>query len=1161
MPSDTESLAFVEEADRPPPSRQATEEPAATRTRPRILAVPLLHPPSATPAKVVPAKPPLHNSPSCAAAGGPILHSPHLATAGKLAKADTTLDFSDSESISFAVENSSMAGKPARYVTSSMLPPPVTRQCVSASPLPQPRRLSRPGSIGSIQFNSEPGSRGTSPTRMARQNLRAVTPLEKAEAQTSPLSGGRGCMARDSSVEFFEQSAESPEFLLSTPAPSQAAMLTAPVKRGSYPFPAFSPLSGGAAAVGAAGRHSASAEDSIAFHMEEDSDVRLSDNTSASPHMRSLAAVMNGSFSAKREGRSASAAESCAGDLVDSESIAFVIEDETDEKSHQRRLTIPYSRRRGSAAARESPSQARSPSIQIDIESPANERVFDKSESLLGERGGQLLPENKLPVFGQSRAATSSPILDAAAEADTAAAASSKSSHSTKKTVVMNRLQQHRRQHSRLPQPRKNTRTRVFANVESSPSGSATLQPAAVAAPIAAQVAGGLAASPAGASKKRRAASLGHRNFPRQKDARALAPFHSASQEQRQQQNRRSKESLTSQTVSASPNTRHITEEGSDGSANSPPEPLWTGHRSQASTDFISSASQVQGNQRRFPAFPERGAPRSSVQRHLGNEGMENGCHQHHRPLSRDSPLFTGNDEMDRSLYDELSAHHQHMTAGERLSRKTTGFLGEAEQWRQFNQRQRAELAELRKRIAVARRQDRTLLDSSPSHQMEALALAPSNRSIVPKPTPMGGGYSNMGPRSHVALCQALVEGKDAKSDGERCRPLTDTGGASPHTGSARSLQAYVKFTYPPTGAAKQSSLPARRPGLSASPTRHDSRSTSSTRRASHSILAQSAAAASVADLLGILWPPHLLATKPSQQRSQVTDAPSFGTGTPAVDLYFVNGSRLTPEQVERFFDLVHVQRGAESRTAPAAQPRANAVRRVGTLSSARTPQKAVPPSLTAFAKHDGALAHIDPAGLDACGRDILLPSSVARDGREVKLSERLAALLPKKAVRRSQVLREVFDAMDLKRQGSIALDFLPFLARLFEAELATIEHTRQSLLQGKAIPLQSLLESAVASRQQHATSWRGARGALDHAVLARDAEANLAYLTHRLLLLSFTVNVVIPIAAASRIPLLDFSTLCMIVYAAVDSTDGATDSPKKEWQGVVQQYFTALAV
>ncbi|KAG5495781.1 hypothetical protein JIQ42_02641 [Leishmania sp. Namibia] len=1157
--------------------------------------MPLLHPPSATPVKVAPAKPPLHTSPSCAAAGGAVLHSTHLATSSKLAKTDTTFDFSDNESISFAVENSSMAGKPARYVTSSMLPPPASRQCfISASPLPLPRRLSRAGSTGSIQFNSEPGSRVASPTPMARQSLRAVTPVEKAEARTSPLSGGRGCMARDSSIEFFEQSAESPELGFSLPAPSQAAMLTASVKRGSYQFPAFSPPSSGGAAVGAAGRHSASTEDSIAFHMEDDSDVRQTNNTPASPHMRSLAAVLNGSFVATREGRSASAAESCAGDLMDSESIAFMIEDETDEKGQKRRLTIPYSRRRGSAAARASPSRPRSPLIQIDIESPANEKVFDKSDSLPGDRGGQLLPENKLPVSGQSRAATSSPILDApvcspraplnsiastgrfdaAAEADAAAAASSKTSHSTKKTV-MNRPQKQRKQHSRLPQPHKNPRTRVFANVEPSPSGSATLQPAAVAAPLAAQVAGGLAASPAGASKKRRAASLGDRKFPRKKDSRALAPFHSASQEQQQQQNRRSMESLTSQTVSASPNTRHVTEEGRDGSANSPPEPLCTGHRSQASTDLIST-SPVQGNQRGFPAFPERGAPRSSVQRHLGNEGMENGCHQDHRQLSRDSALFTGNDETNRSLYDELSAHHQHMTAGERLGGQATGYLGEAEQWRQFNQRQRAELAELRKRIAVARRQDRTLLESSPSHQMEALALAPSSRSIVPKPTPLGGGYSNMGPRSHVALCQPLVDGKDAKSGGERCRPLTDTGGASPHTGSARRLQAYVKSTYAPTAAAKQPSLPARRPGLSVSPTGHGPCSTSSTRRASHSILAQSAAAASVADLLGILWPPRLLATKPSQQRSQVTDAPSFETGTPAVDLYFMNGSRLTPEQVERFFDLVHVQRDAESRTAPAAQPRANAVRRAGTLSSASPRQKAAPPSLTAFAKHDGALAHIDPAGLDACGRRILRPSSVARDGRAVPLSERLAALLPKKAVRRSQVLREVFDAMDLKRQGSIVLDFLPFLARLFEAELATVEHTRQSLLQGKAIPLHSLLESAVASRQQHATSWRGARGAvapgarkgveadhssaLDYAGLARDAQANLAYLTHRLLLLSFAVNVVIPIAAASRIPLLDFSTLCMIVYAAVN-TDGATDSPKEEWQRVVQQYFTALAV
>ncbi|KAG5471292.1 hypothetical protein LSCM1_01366 [Leishmania martiniquensis] len=1201
MPSDTESLAFVEEGDFPPPPRQATEAPLATRSRPRIMAMPMLHQPSAMPVKVAAAKPPLHNAALSAVAGGPVVHLPPPTAAGKPAKADMS-DFSDNESISFAVENGSLSGITTRLATSSMPPSPAMRPSVtSAAPIPLPRRLSRAGSIGSIQFNSEPGSRAASPTPKARLNLRAATPTEKAEVRTPPPSGGRGCSAVDSSIDFFEQVAESPELELSPPIHSQTAKFAAPGKRSSHHSHASLLLPSAAAAAGSAGQNSGSTDDSIAFQIEGDSGMKGSSNTPASPHVQSLAAVSSGSFLARREGRSALAAESGGADFMDSESIAFMVDDNTDERGHQRRPTIAYSVGQGSATPRVAPSRPRSPSIQIDIETVANESVIDNSDSILGDRGGALLFDNKLPVFAQSSTSTTSPTRDAPARspwanqnsmmssgrfsaaadpgtATAAAAASATTWQPAKKTVVMNRLQQ---QHSRLPQPRKKVRTRVPVGVEPSSSHSATQPPprqsAVVPASLAEQAAEALSASLSGGSKKRRSTSLRDRGFPIKKDARSLVRLRSAHRDTQEEQNRRSKESLASQTTGASPNHRLVTEEGSNGSADSPPEPLCTGHRSQASTDVASSAaSPVQEGARALSAFPVQSAAHDSLQGRRGVEDM-NRCDRDFHKLNRGMPLLTDGNQTNRSLHDELYAQRQHTEAGSRLGGPTAGAYGEAEQWRQFNQRQREELAELRKRIAMARRQDRTLLEKSSSHETEALVLAPSSRSTVPKPTPMSGRYSRMWPPSQGTVHRPGAHGADGKSGGERRGSSTDTRGTFPHTGSARRPQASVKSTYASTtaaaAAAKQSTHLQQRPGLSVSPTKHSPRPTPYRCRASIGSLAHSSEAGSVADLLGILWPPHTCAATPSQQRSQRADTLLLNADTPAADLYFVNGSRLTPDQVNRFFDLVRVQRDAAPRTLPAAHPFVS-VARPSVLTTLR--QSTAHSSLAPFAKHDDGPAHLDPAELDTCGDWILRSSSQTRDGRLAPLSTKLAALFPKKTVRRSQVLREVFDAMDLKRQGSIVLRFLPSLARLFEVELATIEHTRESLLHGRAVPLQSLLESAIASRQQCTTSWRGTRehvargaqkgldvaqsGALDYPRLIRDAQANLGYLTHRLLLLSFIVNVVIPIAAASRIPLLDFSTLCIIVYAAVDKAEGGADAPQGEWQRVVQQYFTALA-
>ncbi|TPP41555.1 hypothetical protein CGC20_3825 [Leishmania donovani] len=1196
MLSDTESLGFVEEDSSPPLSRQPTKAPVVVPKRPRINTMPRLHSPSLQTAKAAGAKPPLHSSASGAAAGGTAAHPSQSAAASKPAKVDVMSD-SDTDSILFAVEDGSAAGMPARSSTSSMALPAARQNLISAAPAGLAKRLSHTGSIGSIQFNSEPGSRRASPGPKARLNPRASTPVEKAEARAPLLSSVRCCAPTDTSISFIEHGSESIEFGFSPLAQPETEKCTAPVTNSALPLPPLSPVSGEAAPAGTAGRHSTFNEDSIAFQTEDESDFMQSIDTPALPQNRSLVAMNSGSIPARRDGRSISVLESCAGDSVDNDSIAFMLEDDTNDKNRQLGATVAYPLKRDTGTPKLSsshhshslhsrpPSRPLSPSIRFDIENTGNESAVERSDPLFGGRGTQPLAADSLPVFGRCSTPTSSPIpdalpsssnaalgstagvgaLDAAGEAGTTATPSPTASQPTKKTIVTNRLQQPKNQHSRLPQPRKRAPTPVVRDAELSPARSATHPPlyqrAAVSTPLDAQASGAPSVSPTGGSKSR-SASLSDRNVSRKKGARVPLPPRLTHEEQRGRLKRRSKESSACWTTSESPNHRLVTEEGSTGSMDSPPEALVTGARSHTSTAAASAtASPTQEIQMAFPEPAGQRAPHSSVQVYSANREVENQYYRHHQQLNRDSNPLTADD---------------HAYPLEMRGELVTGAFEEAEQWRQFNERQRAELVELRKRIAIARRQDRTLLESSPSHEREALMPTPSSLRFVPQPTPMGGGYSSRRSRSQRALHQAEARDKDAKRGGVQGKPFREARGTSPPTGSARRLQASFKGAHAPAAAAKPSPCPAHRTGPAVSPPSPYPRATSAMHGVPSDIIAQSAAAASVADLLGILWPPRTSAADPSLRRSQAIGAFVLESGTPAVDLYFLNGSRLTPEQVARFLDLVRVQRDAEPHTGAAAPTRASVVGAMETLSPTTLRPQAAPSSLTVSAKRGGNVVYVDPADLYAFGRSIPLSLSPARDSRAAPLSAKLTALLPKKAIRRSRVLREVFDAMDLKRQGSIALHHLPSLARLFEVELASIEHTRESLLQGNAVPLRSLLESAVVSRQLHATSWRGAREnvaagvqkglgavngvALDYAGLTRDEQASLTHLTHRLLLLSFAVNVVIPIASASRIPLLDFSTLSMIVYAAVDNVDQPMGSPKGEWRQVVQQYFIALA-
>lgn len=1196
MLSDKESLAFAEEGNSPPLSRQPTKAPAAVPKRPRINTMPRLHSPSLQSAKAARSKPPLHSSASGAAAGGTTAHPSPSAAASKPTKADIMSD-SDTDSILFAEEDGSAAGMPMRSSTSAMVPPATRQSLTCATPAGRAKRLSRASSIGSIQFNSEPGSRSTSPGPKVRVNPRASTPVEKAEPLPPPLSSAKCCVPTDTSISFIELGSECIEFGFSSPAQPEKEKCTAPVKNSAPPFCPLSPLSGEAAPAGSAGRHSTVNEDSIAFQTEDDSDFIQSISTPVLPQNRSLAAMNSGSIPARRDGHSASALESCAGNSVGNDSIAFMLEDDANDKNLPLGATVVYPSKRDTGTPKVSssnrshslhsrpPSRPLSPSIRFDIDNAGNESAMERSDPLLGSRGIHPLAANNLPVFGHGSTPTSSPIpdalspsinaalgsaagvgvLDAAGEADTAATPSPTASQLAKKTVVTNRLQQPKTQHSRLPQPRKHAPTPVSGDAELSPSRTPTHPPlyqrAAVSTPLDAQAARAPLVSSTGGSKSR-SASLSDRNLSRKKGARLPSSPHPTHEEQQERLKRRPKESTASWTTGESPNRRPVTEEGSTGSMDSPPEALVTGARSQTSTAIASAIpSPTQAMQMAFPAPTGQGAFHCPVQVYSVNREGENQYYRHHQQLYRGANPRTADD---------------HAYALEMRGEFVTGAFEEAEQWRQFNERQRAELVELRKRIAIARRQDRTLLESSPSHEWKALMPAPNSRSLVPQPTPMGGRYSSMRPRSKGALHRPAVRDKDANSGGEQGKRFREAPWTLPQTGSARRLQAPVKDAYAPAAAADMPSpYPAHRTGPAVSSPNPYPPATSATHGVPSDSIAQSAAAASVANLLGILWPPRTSAANPSQRLSQAIGTLVPESGAPEVDLYFLNGSRLTPNQVASFFDLVRVQKEAGSRTVAAAPPRASVAGALETLSPTKLRQQAIPSSLTVTAKRGGDVVYADPADLYAVGHSIPRSLSPTRDSRAAPLSAKLTALLPKKAIRRSRVLREVFDAMDLKRQGTIALDHLPSLARLFEVELASIEHSRESLLQGNAAPLRSLLESAVASRQLHATSWRGAREnvaagahmgldavdsvALDYAGLTRDQRAKLTHLTRRLLLLSFAVNVVIPIVSASRIPLLDFSTLSMIVYAAVDNVDQSVGSPKGEWRQVVQEYFIAL--
>ncbi|KAG5497538.1 hypothetical protein JKF63_03802 [Porcisia hertigi] len=1151
--------------------------------------MPHLHSSSLSSVKATGSKPPLPSCVSAPAAGASAVHLHHPAVTTKLTKVDAAFDFSDNESILFAVDSASVAGVPT---TDALVP----------------RRQS---STGSIQFLSEPGSRSTSPVPKANLNLRFATPVEKPVAPICRSSSGKGAVATGNSINF-EQSPVSVDLGVPAPAQSKTDKRTSPLKNGAHPPLARPTLTVGAASVGAEAGLANSTNDSIAFQIEDSGDVLPNSITTPSHPVRNVAAASHKNISSKRAAYSASFAENNTSDLMDNASIAFMVDDDADDKIQPPKVSHTSSAKRDTGTPKVT--RPLSPSIQFDMENTENENVSGGSDTMLGDHLSPPLFRQSLPVFGHGLTQASSlapdplsrspkAIVASAAEiccpeaggdAGTAAANSS-ASRLTKKTIVTNHLQQRQPNHSRLPQAQKRAPTRPVPDAKPPLSQRTVVTPishlaTALASPPAHTAAAPLVSSAAGSIKRRPSSSRCAR-AAKEKSVRTNSPPSTTLQEQRQHRVHRSKESAATLTTAAPPSNPRFTEEESDRSMDSPPEPLFTGHRSHSSGEILSSgASPLCESKKPLPVKPPESGPHYATERCKDDQKRRNHRHggaqqqqqQQQGQLNKQilHTITDGNDTS-RPLREEPSLHPPHASALERRGDSAKDVFTQAEQWREFNEKQRAELADLRERISAARREDITLLESSPARSNGFLTSAPSSRSVVPRPTPMGIGYSSIKSQAQGTLRRAMVSGNDRNVSDRGGEPPTRAHGRAPPTGNARRIGKRDETPYASTAVfRKPCPYPLRQPEAIGAAANIGPRAASAVRMASPHRILHSAEAASVADLLGIFWPPRSPSAKRSQKHPKVTDttAPTE-TGTPAVDLYFVNGSRLTPAQTEHFFELVRVQSDAVSRTGAVAHPRSSASGVAGTHSLTDSRHKTKSSAAAALVKRRGSVAYVDPTELDARRRLSTCSLSPPRERCTAPLSRKLAALLPKKAVRRSRVLREVFDIIDIKRQGSIVLNVLPSLARLLENELALVEKTRASLLQSDAVPIQSLLESAVASRKLHTSSWNGAResastgaqwdigsaggsggGALDYAQSTRNLQANVTQLTHRLLLLSFAVNVAIPIAATSRIPVLDFATFCIIVYAAVDDADRFTDPLQGEWRQVVQQYFVALA-
>lgn len=289
---------------------------------------------------------------------------------------------------------------------------------------------------------------------------------------------------------------------------------------------------------------------------------------------------------------------------------------------------------------------------------------------------------------------------------------------------------------------------------------------------------------------------------------------------------------------------------------------------------------------------------------------------------------------------------------------------------------------------------------------------------------------------------------------------------------------------------------------------------------------------AEVAELLGVAWPP-------SKGRRG---------GKDVVSLHFQNGTRLTQDQTNRFYQAVQTQ--AAGRVA---------------------------------------------------NQQMLLSAFLATSSPPVAPS---ALSKPMAPLSRSRVLREVFDVLDMRRCGVLHVPSLPTVKQLLEQDLTAIEEELRvgggCLGMPEMFFTAPLRDDAPAPRRHllhpHGSGWKSylkgwselssqvssfysfyndkvnkggrhdtiaASAAASWAALQPHFQRQFDRLRRRALLVSLAVNVVLPICMASQMGEMDFASVSLLVLMTVDGKHSGLEKSAERvvWREILDSYFDVLCV
>lgn len=872
------------------------------------------------------------------------------------------------------------------------------------------------------------------------------------------------------------------------------------------------------------------ANDSIVFFMEDDmrGSRRASQSVAMVPQPHSF---VQGGGEKRPMKCIAGGPGGVGGASMDCSSIVFSMDDRSDSGATARHSNTSPSvpRPRNSTSPGRPSSRPLSPSIQFeldatDVESATGHSTPQSVNSISFDAA-------TLPTFARQASTVTSP-----ARTDSGALApgreNSGESERQKKTVVTNRL--HRSQKAAS-----HHRPKTRQQQQHGKNGShAPTHPPLYQDPPHDDVLGPVARDP---PKKKQLRTSRELNLPKKKSDKTL-----------RQSGASSSEVLANSFVV----------DGQQLSSSSPPDQALTAPRNRGSlpsqdpTD--SPSSPLQNNQTLYSI------PMISSSIDVGAQKGHGTVALTYPAASRTSPTlpaFGSSPHQGGSAFDNahdidadvfLGAHHRAADEADyknslfhRSSEQASAFFDprdvhkaamETAEWKAFNDQQRAELQRLKERISIAKRQDRTLLEKESPLK---------SRAVAPQPTPQTtrgqGAKAAFAPPSgsYRALARSI--------------PSQSTSGTA--VKSARNVTPPTSVWPPPkepTSDTVVNSSYAKRTATAANGVFHHAHPEHSNARGQSPAPTTPSynfgeAAPVVAELLGILWPPR---------GCGISDTASVHQ-----KLYFVNGSRLTVAQAESFFEMVRIQE--DQRKTRESTPQVKASSRDG-VQSVSIPVKL---GRSYSPRGAGTVGSLMSSPSSAC---MITPSSAsAANGRGL--------LGPKKRIRRSQVLREVFDLLDVRREGCLRVAYIPVLARLLEKELVTLER-RLSALSTDEVPLvASLLESAIACRKEFTTAWNGygRRAPLPDAPVevvpppraktgvpaSLQSPQDDTAIVHNLLLASFAVNVALPIISVGYITILDYATFCMVVYAAIQSAEARhNDMKRTEWLKVVHQYFSLLS-